>query len=185
MTTYGYARVSTKRQSFLPQREPLKAAGAEVITTERASGTLTDRPKLDSLLNRLKPGDKLVVVSLDRLGRSLQHLIAVIDDLNDRGVEFQSLREQIDTATAGGRLQMQIFGALAEFEASLISERTKAGLAAAREAGRVGGRPRAMDLAKIEAALALRAQGHSFGQIAEALGVSKTTVQRTLKPLLV
>ena len=183
MTTYGYARVSTKRQSFMPQREPLKAAGAEVIITERASGTITDRPKLDALLDRLEPGDRLVVVALDRLGRSLQHLLKVLTDLNERGIGFVSLREGIDTSTAAGRLQMQIFGALAEFEADLISERTKAGLAAARAAGRSPGRPRTMTPEKIEAAVRLRADGYSYGQIASALGVGKTTVLRALKPL--
>ena len=182
MTTYGYARVSTKRQSFMPQREPLKAAGAEVIITERASG-LADRPKLDAMLDRIEPGDRLVVVALDRLGRSLQHLLKVLTDLNERGIGFVSLREGIDTSTAAGRLQMQIFGALAEFEAALISERTKAGLAAARAAGRSPGRPRTMTPEKIEAAVRLRADGYSYGQIASALGVGKTTVLRALKPL--
>jgi DNA invertase Pin-like site-specific DNA recombinase len=184
MTTYGYARVSTKNQSFMPQRVPLRDAGAEKIVTERASGTrAVDRPKLEKLLGELQEGDTLVVVGLDRLGRSVQHLVTVLNDLNDRGVGFKSLRESIDTTTAAGRLQMHVFAAMAEFEAALISERTKAGLVAARAAGRVPGRPRALGAEQIEAALRLRADGYSFAQVARALGTSKTTVQRTLKQI--
>ena len=166
----------------MPQREPLKAAGAEVIITERASG-LADRPKLDALLNRLEPGDRLVVVAFDRAARSVQNLVNIVEDLDARGIEFTSLREQVDTGTPNGRFMVTLFGGLARLEADLISERTKAGLAAARAAGRVPGRPRTMTPEKIEAAVRLRADGYSYGQIASALGVGKTTVLRALKPL--
>lgn len=137
----GYARVSTKGQTVRPQRIALRTAGVDQIIEETRSG-ISDRPALDKLLSALSPGDELVVTRLDRLGRSMPHLVAVVTDLQARGVDFLSLHEQIDTSTATGKLQLSLFAAFAQFERDLISERTKAGLVAAREAGRLPGRPR-------------------------------------------
>jgi DNA invertase Pin-like site-specific DNA recombinase len=138
----GYARVSTDEQNTALQHDALTAAGCDRIFTEQASGSLANRPALAEALRLLNGGDTLVVWRLDRLGRSLSHLITLTLNLEARGVSFQSLSEAIDTRTACGRLMFHIMGALAEFERSLISERTKAGLAAARARGAVLGRPR-------------------------------------------
>lgn len=137
----GYARVSGPQQSISMQRYALKKAGCEKIFTDTASGARTDRPGLDRAFDELRPGDILVVWKLDRLGRSLQHLIQTIKSLQDKKIGFKSLQENIDTVTSGGKLIFHIFSALAEFEREVIRERTKAGLDAARARGRVGGRP--------------------------------------------
>lgn len=152
VTRYGYARVSTKGQSLQPQRAALRAAGASEIVSEKISGTFHSRPALDSLLERLTDGDELLVVRLDRLGRSLPHLVGTVEGLAARGVGVRSLHEQIDTSSANGRLMLGLFAALAQFERDLISERTKAGLAAAKAAGRRPGRPVLMDARKLDAA---------------------------------
>ena len=138
---FGYARVSTLEQDEALQHDALSAAGCERIFADKANGKLEHRPALDALLDQLRPGDVVVVWRLDRLGRSLRHLLETIADLEQRGVGFASLTENIDTSTPGGKLVFHLFGALAEFEAALIRERTMAGLAAARARGRVGGRP--------------------------------------------
>jgi DNA invertase Pin-like site-specific DNA recombinase len=175
----GYARVSTLEQDTTLQVRALEAAGCYRVFTESASGALTDRPQLAAVLEHLRPGDTLVVWRLDRLGRSLRHLVEVVTGLEDRGVGFRSLQESIDTTTAGGRLVFHIFASLAEFERELIRERTLAGLAAARERGRVGGRPRKLTATKLEAAAALHASGDkSMQQIADAVGVSRATLYR-------
>ena len=140
----GYARVSTHEQDASLQLDALKAAGCIKVFTDKASGSLDRRPQLDRLLDQLRPGDTVVVWRLDRLGRSLKHLIQLIEDLAEKSVGFRSLTEGMDTTTSGGKLVFSIFGALAEFERSLIRERTVAGLAAARARGRVGGRPPVM-----------------------------------------
>src|ERR687891_507227 len=137
----GYARVSTGEQTLDLQLDALKAARCSKVYTETASGAKADRPMLDEVLGYLRKGDTLVVWRLDRLGRSLQHLIEVVAALAERGIGFKSLAEQIDTTTPGGKLIFHVFGALAEFERDLIRERTHAGLAAARARGRNGGRP--------------------------------------------
>jgi len=126
----GYARVSTIEQDPMLQEEALQAAGCQHLFIDRASGALTQRPELDAALTYLRPGDTLVVWRLDRLGRSLRHLLQVVADLGDRAVAFRSLHDNIDTTTATGRLCLHIFAALAEFERDLIRERTQAGLAA-------------------------------------------------------
>src|SRR5437764_6988199 len=141
----GYARVSTLDQNLDLQEDALKAAGCEKIYTDKAGGTRAERPGLERALADLRPGDQLVVWKLDRLGRSLKHLIETVNDLRDRGVGFQSVQEAIDTTTSGGKLIFHVFGALAEFERDLIRERTRAGLQAARARGRQGGRPRSLD----------------------------------------
>jgi DNA invertase Pin-like site-specific DNA recombinase len=137
----GYARVSTIEQRAHLQTDALNSAGCIRVWTDKASGTLEQRPQLDRVLDHLRPGDTLVVWRLDRLGRNLRHLIATVTDLSAREVGFRSLTEGIDTTTPAGRLIFHVFGALAEFEAALIRERTTAGLAAARARGRTGGWP--------------------------------------------
>src|SRR3954468_10749744 len=140
----GYARISTDDQNLDLQRDALTKAGCEQIYTDRVSGTKATRPGLREALSHLRSGDTLVVWRLDRLGRSLRHLIDTITDLQQRDVGFRSLQEQIDTTMPGGKLIFHIFGALAEFERDLIRQRTLAGLAAARARGHAGGRPTSM-----------------------------------------
>ncbi|MDP1573759.1 MAG: recombinase family protein [Coxiellaceae bacterium] len=137
----GYARVSTTDQNIYMQEDALKSEGCEQIFQDTASGAKTDRPGLDEALAYARSGDIIVVWKLDRLGRSVQHLIQTIKTLSKNGVGFKSLQENIDTTTSGGKLIFHIFSALAEFERDLIQERTKAGLKAARVRGRMGGRP--------------------------------------------
>ena len=156
----GYARVSTDEQDDALQVDALEQAGCERIYRDKASGATAQRPSLQEALDYVREGDTLVVWRLDRLGRSLKHLIETIGALEERGVGFRSLQEAIDTTTSGGRLIFHIFGALAEFERNLIRERTRAGLAAARARGRKGGRPRALDEKKQAAGLSsLRREG--------------------------
>ena len=138
----GYARVSTFEQTLDLQQDALAAAGCERFFTDTISGGKSDRPGLTEAIDYVRPGDVLVVWRLDRLGSSLKNLIEVMTKLNERGIGFRSLTEQIDTTTPGGKLIFHIFGSLAEFERDLIRERTQAGLAAARARGRKGGRPK-------------------------------------------
>jgi DNA invertase Pin-like site-specific DNA recombinase len=133
----GYARVSTTDQTLDLQKDALKKAGCSKIFTDTASGAKAERTGLDEALNYVRSGDTLVVWKLDRLGRSLPHLIETITGLNNRGIGFKSITEAIDTTTSGGKLIFHIFGALAEFERDIIRERTQAGLNAARSRGRV------------------------------------------------
>lgn len=178
----GYARVSTADQTLDLQSDALSAAGCSRIWTETASGATTSRPQLDDLFSHLRSGDTLVVWRLDRLGRSLPHLLQVVTDLEERGIGFRSVTEAIDTTTAGGKLVFSIFGALADFERNLIRERTSAGLAAARSRGRVGGRPRKMTSSRIAQARRMRDNGMSQVEIADILGVGRTTLYRYLGP---
>jgi DNA invertase Pin-like site-specific DNA recombinase len=171
----GYARVSTTEQNATLQLDALQAAGCERVFTEEASGAVAERPELARALDHLRPGDTLVVWKLDRLGRSLRHLIDTVRGLEDRGVGFRSLQEQVDTTTPGGRLVFHVFGALAEFERDLIRERTQAGLAAARARGRRGGRPTVMTREKLKAA-----RQHTIAEIAATLGVSRASIYRSL-----
>src|ERR687896_1208754 len=138
----GYARVSTHDQTLNLQQDALQKAGCSKIFTDTASGARTERKGLEEALNYVRKGDTFVVWRLDRLGRSLPHLISTMTDLEERGIGFKSLTESIDTTTSGGKLIFHIFGALAEFERDIIKERTNAGLTAARARGRQGGRPR-------------------------------------------
>jgi DNA invertase Pin-like site-specific DNA recombinase len=179
----GYARVSTGEQILDLQLDALQQAGCGKVYTETASGAKADRPVLDEVLSYLRKGDTLVVWRLDRLGRSLQHLIEVVAGLAERGIGFKSLTEQIDTTTSGGKLIFHIFGSLAEFERDLIRERTHAGLAAARARGRLGGRPKKLTNAK---QLALARSLYEGGQtdiatICATLGISRATLYRALK----
>jgi DNA invertase Pin-like site-specific DNA recombinase len=178
MGAVGYARVSTTDQDPALQHDALAAAGCVRVFTDTASGSKDDRAQLLAALDYLRPGDTLVVWRLDRLGRSLPHLINTIADLDKREVGFRSLTEAIDTTTSGGRLLFGIMAALAEFERQLIRERTVAGLQAAAARGRRGGRPSALTDVQIEHARGLRAGGSSLAAIAAVLGVSKSTAAR-------
>ena len=140
----GYARISTKDQKLDLQKDALIRAGCEEIFSDVASGAKTARSGLEKAIEFARRGDMLVVWKLDRLGRSLRHLITIVNDLHERGIGFESIEEKLDTTTAGGKLFFHIFGALAEFERELIRERTNAGLKAARARGRNGGRPPAL-----------------------------------------
>ncbi len=176
----GYARVSTLEQSLNLQIDALTKAGCKEVFEDTASGSKSDRAGLDKLLKYIRPGDTVVVWKLDRLGRSLKHLIELVQMFNDRGIGFKSLQENIDTTTASGKLFLHIFGALAEFERELIKERTLAGLKAAADRGCKGGRPRAMDEKKIEQARALHRSQIPISEICKTLGVSKGTLYRNL-----
>jgi len=182
MAVLGYARVSTDDQNPTLQLDALRAGGAERVWTERASGLRDDRPELAALLDYARRGDVLVVWRLDRLGRSVRHLVDVLADLDRRGIEFRSLTEGLDTTTPGGRLVFHVFAAVAEFEASLTASRTRAGLAAARARGRHGGRPTVMTPARARVADDLLARpGASVAEVARALGVSRATIYRHLE----
>lgn len=178
----GYARVSTADQQPALQLDALAAAGCHRVWTDHATGTRADRPELAKLLEHARGGDTIVVWRLDRLARSLRDLITFTGQLDDAGLGLRSLGEHIDTTTSGGRLIFHVFGALAEFEADLIRERTHAGLAGARARGRRGGRKPVMTPAKIGAARQMHAAGeHTAAAHAELLGVSRATLYRALK----
>ena len=177
----GYARVSTQDQNPALQLDALKAAGCEKVFTEKASGAQRDRPDLAAALSYMRSGDSLVVWKLDRLARSLPQLIETVATLEDQGIGFRSLTEAIDTTTAGGKLVFHIFGALAEFERSVIRERTRAGLKAARDRGRKGGRPPALSAADLAVAMALlRDPAITVDEVATRLKVSPATLYRHL-----
>jgi DNA invertase Pin-like site-specific DNA recombinase len=175
----GYARVSSDDQNLDLQHDALKVAGCERLYAEKESGGKTDRPELLRLFEALRAGDTLVVWRLDRLGRSLKHLIETVERLEAMGVGFQSVTEAIDTTTSGGMLVFHIFAALAEFERALIRERTRAGLKAARARGRQGGRPKVLSPEKRRMAQALRDDhGQSVAAICKTLGIARTTFYR-------
>src|SRR4051794_18165227 len=178
----GYARVSTQDQTLNLQQDALKGAGCDPIFTDAASGASAERPGLEDALSHLRTGDTLVVWRLDRLGRSLQHLIQTVTALDSRGIGFRSVTENIDTTTSGGKLVFHIFGALAEFERDIIRERTQAGLQAARARGRLGGRPKRQPSSrKVAMAKALYAdKTYSVQEICKTLGISRATLYRYL-----
>src|SRR5512145_700947 len=177
----GYARVSTTDQNPALQIDALQAIGCERIFTEKASGAQRDRPELKATLDYLRPGDTLVVWKLDRLARSMRQLITTVEDLQSRTIELRSLTEQIDTATPGGRLVFHLFGALAEFERAVIRERTMAGLQAARERGKLSGRPRVFGPKQLAAAKAMLADPTiRVEDVAAQLNVSPATLYRHL-----
>ncbi|MGQ7788312.1 recombinase family protein [Nesterenkonia sp. K-15-9-6] len=176
----GYARISTADQDPGAQVRALEAAGCDEVAVDRASGVREDRPELLRVLGELQAGDTLVVWKLDRLGRSVQHLIEVGLDLERRGVVFRSMTEAIDTSTAMGRLMLHVLASFAQFERDLISERTTVGLAEAAARGTRLGRPPAMNADMIAAATSMSAAGMGASAIARALGVSRSTVRRNL-----
>jgi DNA invertase Pin-like site-specific DNA recombinase len=175
----GYARVSTDDQNLDLQRDALQKAGCEQIFTDTVSGTKAERRGLTDALSHLRRGDTLVVWRLDRLGRSLRHLIDTVTALQERGIGFKSLQESIDTTTSGGKLVFHIFGALAEFEREIIRERTQAGLSAARSRGKTGGRPKALTEKQVQMLNNLAAdKDRSVEEICKTLGISRTTFYR-------
>jgi len=177
----GYARVSTDDQNLDLQRDALEKAGCEKIYTDQQSGASTERLGLNGILEMARPGDTLVVWRLDRLGRSLKHLIHLMEQLDHQGIGLRSLQENIDTTTSGGRLVFHLFGALAEFERNLIRERTRAGLSAARARGRQGGRPKRLGPKKRELALRLyQERQHSIAELCQLMGISKSTLYNYL-----
>ena len=177
----GYARVSTQEQDLTLQLDALKAAGCKKVFEEKASGAQRERPALKSALEYMRQGDTLVVWKLDRLARSLKQLIETVEDLGSQGIGFRSLTEAIDTTTSGGKLVFHIFAALAEFERSVIRERTLAGLQAARARGRLGGRPPALSPKDVAAAKAmLRDPETTVVEVARRLKVAPSTLYRHL-----
>ena len=176
----GYCRVSTADQSEDLQKDALSKAHCDRIFSDVASGSKCERPGLAEAISHCRPGDTLVVWKLDRMGRSLQDLIRIMEDLRQKQIGFLSLRELIDTNTAGGKLVFHIFGALAEFEKALIQERTNAGLAAARARGRTGGRPRKLGGKRVDQARLLLSK-NSPQQVADILGISKSTLYRAIR----
>jgi DNA invertase Pin-like site-specific DNA recombinase len=181
----GYARVSTRDQSLNLQIDALKKAGCEKIYIDIASGAKTERPELTKLLENLRPGEIIVIWKLDRLGRSLKHLVELVAELLKKDVGLQSLNDPVDTTTAQGRLIFNIFASLAEFEKDLISERTQAGLSAARARGRKGGRPKGLsEQAEItaRAAESLYKEGQlTVKEITKRLGIAKRTLYSYLR----
>lgn len=177
----GYARVSTQDQNPQLQLDALSRAGCEKVFEEKASGAQRERPQLIAALDYMRAGDTLIVWKLDRLARSLKQLIETVEMLEGKGMHFRSLTESIDTTTPTGRLAFHVFAALAEFERSVIRERTSAGLASARAQGRVGGRPPAMTPADIAAAKALLADPSiTTKEVARRLGVAVSTLYKHL-----
>lgn len=180
LVNIGYARVSTDDQNLDLQRAALKAAGCDPVFEDQVSGIVLRRPGLDKALARLGAGNSLVVWRLDRLGRSLPHLIETIRLIGDRGAGFRSLTESIDTTTAGGRLYFHMMGALAEFERALIIERTRAGMKAAKARGVEVGRKRALTPAQINHARLLVERGESPSAVARTMKVGRSTLYRAL-----
>jgi DNA invertase Pin-like site-specific DNA recombinase len=181
----GYARVSTKEQSFDLQLDALRKAGCKKIYQETVSGAKAARLQLDLMLDNLRARDVLVIWKLDRLGRSLQHLVDLVHGLMEKGVGLKSLNDPIDTTTPQGRLSFNLFASLAEFERDLIRERTQAGLSAARARGRRGGRPRGLPSSAEVTARAAETlyteRKLSVRQIADRLGISKSTLYAYLR----
>ncbi|EGX5978432.1 recombinase family protein [Salmonella enterica] len=181
----GYMRVSSndERQSVALQRDALIAAGVDPrhLHQDHASGARDDRPGLKTCLAEVREGDVLIVWKLDRLGRSLSHLIRIVEELKIRGVAFQSLTEAIDTTTPHGSFLFNLFGTLAEYERTLITERVNAGLAAARRRGRKGGRPPAIDAEKVEQILTALEAGASKASVCRTFRVPRSTLIDTLR----
>ncbi len=182
---YGYSRVSTKDQNLNMQMDALKKAGCKNILSDVASGSKTDRPNLNKLLSELRKGDVIIIWKLDRLGRSLKHLVELVELLNTKKVGLVSLNDPINTTTSHGKLIFNIFASLAEFERDIIRERTKAGLKAARARGRKGGRPKGLTAEAETTACAAETlyneQTLSILQICTQLGISKATLYTYLR----
>ena len=178
----GYARVSTLEQNLDLQKDALKKAGCGKIFEDVISGKMEHRNGLERVREHLRKGDVLVVWRLDRLGRSIKHLIELMTELENEGIGFQSITEAIDSTSPGGKLVFHIFAALAEFERNLIRERTKAGLAAARARGRKGGRPKRLDIQQQNMAVDLYEQKrNTVDEICRTVGISKPTLYSYIK----
>lgn len=184
-TKYGYVRISTKEQSWDLQVDALKKAGCQIVYCEVARGAQENRPEWDKLFSELESGDTLVIWKLDRMGRSLQHLTKIVNELIKRNVDVVSLNDPVDTTTAQGKLMFNMFASLAEFEKDLIRERTMAGLESARARGRQGGRPKGMsEKAKQVACVAealYKQKELTSDQISAQLNISKGTLYKYLR----
>jgi DNA invertase Pin-like site-specific DNA recombinase len=178
----GYARVSRDDQNTNLQMDALKMAGCDRIEEDHITGAHTDRPGLKAILDYARAGDVIVVWRLDRFGRSLKDLVDMISKLESRGIGLKSLQEAIDTTSSTGRLILHIFAALAEFERNLIADRCKAGLAAARARGRIGGRPKALDKDKRALAIKLyKERQHTVKKLCQMLSIAKPTLYKYLR----
>ena len=181
MAWIGYARVSTLDQNLDAQMDALRAAGCTRIFADTASGKNTQRPELNNMLDFLRAGDVVTVYKLDRLGRNLKDLLALVETLKQRDIQFKSLNDPIDTTTPAGALTLQIFGALAEYERNLIRERTQAGLKAARARGRKGGRPKKLTDAKIKAIALMHADKNvGIEEIIQTFKIGRSTLYKAL-----
>lgn len=175
----GYARVSTEDQHLEAQTEALKAAGAERIWSEKVSGAKAQRKQLAAMLDQLRDGDVVTVTKYDRLSRSLQDLLTIVEAVREKGAGFRSLAEDIDTTTPAGRLVFHVFASIAQFERERISERTKEGLASARKRGRIGGRPPALSAERRAEVRRMRDEdGRGIAELARLFKVSPNTIRR-------
>lgn len=180
----GYCRVSTDDQNLDLQKDALLKSGCEKIFEDKISGSKAKRPGLEALLDFARSDDTVVVWRLDRLGRSMSDLVALVSTLEEKGIQLASLNESIDTSTSSGKLFFHIFGAIAEFERNLTIERTRAGLAAARARGRMGGRPKLLDKAKRELAVQLyHEKKKTVKEICELMGISKPTLYKYVEEM--
>jgi len=175
----GYARVSTEDQHLDAQTSALEDAGAERIWSEKVSGAKAQRPELNALFEHLRPGDVVTVTKYDRLSRSLQDLLTIVEAIREKGAGFRSLAEDIDTTTSAGRLVFHVFASIAQFERERISERTKEGLASARKRGRIGGRPPALSPERRAEVRRMRdEEGRGIAELARLFEVSSNTIRR-------
>jgi DNA invertase Pin-like site-specific DNA recombinase len=181
----GYARVSTKDQNLALQKDALQKEGCELFFEEKASGAKADRPELRRMIDQLRKGDIVIVWKLDRLGRSLRDLVNLVTEIQDKGAGLKSLNDSIDTTTPQGKLTFHLFASLAEFERDIISERTKAGLEAARARGRKGGRPTGLSKEASDKAIIAKSlyekQEMTVTEICRYLGVARSTFYKYMK----
>lgn len=178
---FGYARVSTKKQSLDMQLDELKRYGCEEITTEKESGAKKDRKELQLLLSKLRKDDTLVVYKLDRLGRTMHQLVNLLQEFNEKGIHFVSIKDGIDTSTTMGRFLFHIFGAMAEMEREVINERVISGVAAAKARGREGGRKKAHTPQQIQGMMEMLASGKTKVEVCEMFDVARATLYRYIK----
>lgn len=178
---FGYARVSTKKQSLDMQLDELKRYGCEEIITEKESGAKKDRKELQLLLSKLRKDDTLVVYKLDRLGRTMHQLVNLLQEFNEKGIHFVSIKDGIDTSTTMGRFLFHIFGAMAEMEREVINERVISGVATAKARGREGGRKKAHTSQQIQGMMEMLASGKTKVEVCEMFDVARATLYRYIK----